>query len=120
MSKVIWSRNVSINRQVGDLNNQSITNRWNTHNIRFIEMFGKRNQSLQYVSMPFIMILVKLKNQLFFGQLRIWVNIQLVIPMTMRLYSTKCLVIILYCMIMLIINGIGIASMICPQHVTKV
>ena len=41
---MIWSRNVSINCQVGDLNNQSITNRWNTHKIRFIEMFGKKSK----------------------------------------------------------------------------
>ena len=116
---MIWSRNVSINCQVGDLNNQSITNRWNTHKIRFIEMFGKKSKFTICLN-AFYNDIGEIKNQLFFGQLRIWVNIQLVIPMTMRLYSTKCLVIILYCMIMLIINGIGIASIICPQHVTKV
>ena len=72
---MISTSDVSINLQIGKLNHQGIIDYWNTHNFGVVKISGKRNQCLQYSLNDFIVIFLKLKTPLFFGQFCIWFNI---------------------------------------------
>ena len=72
---MILATDVSINIQVGDLNNQGMFDYWNSHKFRVTDFFCNKINIYHIFSMLFIMILTKLIMSLFFGQLCIGVNI---------------------------------------------
>lgn len=65
---MITVTDVSIIRQVGYLKNQGIIDHYNSHKFSVVDVSSHRNQYLQYYLNTFIMILMKLRNPLFFGQ----------------------------------------------------
>ena len=90
MDKMISIRDRTVNRQVGNLENQGIINCWETYKFCSIKISGNRNQCLQYCLNTFYHDVDHLKKPPFFGQPCIWVNIQYVVQMTVSLILTGC------------------------------